>query len=209
MLFVSHNMVAVHQLCQIGMVLNQGKLALWGNIKNAINSYIQSVKKIQIINLAERCDRQGSRWLKFVNVRFFDSYGNEQKQVISGQNVFIRFYYVSEKIMKDAIVNVAFNVRSSQGYLLVNLNSIDVDKPIMNLYSEGFLQCSWPNFNLRSGSYDCALFCSVNGDVVDWLQSAFEIQVEDGDFFGTGKIVNRNQGDFLTFYDWTSHSIQE
>ena len=40
---------------------------------------------------------------------------------------------------------------------------------------------SLASVNFRSGSYDCALFCAVNGEIVDWLQSAFTIQVEDGD----------------------------
>jgi len=51
-------------------------------------------------------------------------------------------------------------------------------------------------------------FCAVNGDIVDWLQSAFTIHVEDGDFFNTGRIINREQGDILVSYDWTSHHIE-
>jgi lipopolysaccharide transport system ATP-binding protein len=208
-LFVSHNMAAIQQLCQSGMVLNEGKVSFWGDVRSAINCYVQDVKTIQTVNLAERRDRQGSQWLKFTKVGLFDALGNEQKQIISGQDVFIRFCYVSNKAMRDAAVNIAFNVRSSQGYLLTNLNSLDVDKSTMNLYPTGFLQCAWPRFNLRSGSYDCALFCAVNGDIVDWLQSAFTIQVEDGDFFNTGRIINREQGDVLVSYDWTSHPISE
>jgi lipopolysaccharide transport system ATP-binding protein len=208
-LFVSHNMAAVQQLCQSGMVLNDGKVNFQGDIGTTINHYVQDVKTVQTLNLAERRDRKGSQWFKFTKVGLFDASGNEQRQVISGQDVFIRFYYVSDKGMRDATVNIAFNVRSSQGYLLTNLNSLDVDKSTMNLHPTGFLQCVWPRFNLRSGSYDCALFCAVNGDIVDWLQSAFTIQVEDGDFFSTGRIINREQGDVLVSYDWTSHPIEE
>lgn len=204
-LFVSHNMAAVQQLCQNGMVLNEGKVNFQGDIRSTINHYVQDVKTVQTLNLAERRDRKGSQWFKFTKVGLFDASGNEQKQVISGQDVFIRFYYMSEKEMHDASVNIAFNVRSSQGYLLANLNSLDVDKSTMNLHPTGFLQCVWPQFNLRSGSYDCALFCAVNGDIVDWLQSAFTIQVEDGDFFNTGKIISRDAGDILVPYSWSSH----
>ncbi len=206
-LFVSHNMAAVQQLCQIGMVLKQGKIRFSGDIGNAINQYVQDIKTVGAINLAERRDRRGSQWLKFTKVLFFDSEGNILKQVISGQDVFIRFYYVSDKVMRNATINIAFNVRSIQGYLLTNLNSFDVNKSSMDLYKTGFFQCDWPRFNLRSGSYDCALFCAVNGDIVDWLQSAFTIQVEDGDYFNTGSIINREQGDVLLSYDWSSYSI--
>jgi len=207
-LFVSHNMAAVRQLCQNGMVFNEGKVNFLGDIGSTINRYLQDVKTVQAVSLAERRDRQGSQWLKFTGVRLFNTAGNEQRQAISGQDVFIRFYYVSDKVMRDASVNIAFNVRSNQGCLLTNLNSLDVEKTTMNLYSTGFLQCFWPRFSLRSGSYECALFCAVNGDIVDWLQSAFTIQVEDGDFFSTGRIINREQGDVLFSYDWASHPIE-
>ena len=205
-LFVSHNMAAVQQLCQRGIVLKDGQVNFNGDIARSINHYAQDVKTIQAVNLAERRDRQGSQLLKFTKVRFFDSLGNELHQVVSGQDVFIRFCYVSDKVMSNAVVNIAFNVRSSQGYLLTNLNSLDIERYSMDLYPTGFFQCAWPRFNLRSGSYDCALFCAVNGDIVDWLQSAFSMQVEDGDFFGTGKIINREQGDILVQYEWSSHS---
>ncbi|MEW6400633.1 MAG: ABC transporter ATP-binding protein [Chloroflexota bacterium] len=205
-LFVSHNMASVQQLCQSGIMLNDGKIDFLGDIKNTINHYVQDVKATQAGNLSERQDRQGSQWLRFTKVGLYDRWGNEQRQVISGQDVFLRFYYVSDKVIHNASVNVAFSVTSSQGYLLANLNSPDVGKPALDLYPTGFFQCAWPRFNLRSGSYDCALFCAVNGEIVDWLQSAFSIQVEDGDFFNTGKLIGREGGDVLISYDWTSHS---
>jgi lipopolysaccharide transport system ATP-binding protein len=208
-LFVSHNMAAVHQLCQRGMVLNEGKLDFYNTMDDAIHSYINNNKALISVDLAARKDRKGSQWLKFTKVAVYDSKGNEIQQVLSGQDIFIRFYYVSGTITRDATVNIAFNVRSSQGYSLTNLNSFDVGNAHMNIYHTGFFQCAWLKFNLRSGSYDCALFCTVNGEIVDWLQSAFTINVEDGDFFNTGRIISREQGDILVSYEWSSHSDKQ
>src|SRR5437870_8533553 len=42
-LFVSHNMVAVENLCHRGIVLGQGKLTFNGSAKEAINFYLNSV----------------------------------------------------------------------------------------------------------------------------------------------------------------------
>ena len=205
-LFVSHNMAAIQQFCQTGIVLHAGNMHFLGDIKRAINHYVQDVSTIPTVDLAERLDRRGSQWLRFIEVGFFDSSGNEQGKIISGQDLIIRFYYLSDKEIRNANVNIAFNVRSSQGYLLTHLDSLDVDKSTADIYSAGFFQCSWPRFNLRSGMYDCALFCAVNGEIVDWLQSAFTMHVEDGDFFNTGKIARRESGDVLVSYDWTNHS---
>ena len=205
-LFVSHNMAAVQQLCQKGLVLKNGQVSFKGDIAQSVHHYHQGVEAVKTINLLERRDRQGSQWLKFSGVGLFDADGNEQSQAFSGQELFIRFYYVSDRMMDDVAVNIAFNIRTSQGYLLANLNSVDVGMSETNLHRTGFFQCTWPRFNLRSGSYDCALFCEVNGEIVDWMQSAFSIQVEEGNFFGTGKIVSRDAGDILVPHTWSNHS---
>jgi lipopolysaccharide transport system ATP-binding protein len=202
-LFVSHNMAAVQQFCQNGMVLNEGKLIFRGAIRDAIRSYINDLKTTVIgTDLANRMDRKGSKWLKFTKVVIYDSEGNELRQVMNGQNVLIKLHYKSEREMRNVPVLVSFNIRNSQGYLLANLNSVDSGHSLLDIYSEGYFECRWSKFNLRSGSYDCNLFCSVNGEIVDWMQTAFIINVEDGDYYKTGKLISRDQGDVLIAYSW-------
>jgi lipopolysaccharide transport system ATP-binding protein len=202
-LFVSHNMAAVQQLCQHGMVLTEGRVHIFGRIEEVVRGYMQSVQtSVLMTNLAERTDRNGSQWLKFTRISIYDLEGNELHKVLSGQDICIRFYYESDKNKQKASVLVAFNVKSSQGYLLANLNSVDTGQSIFDIYASGYFECCCPKFRFRSGSYDCNLFCSVNGEVVDWIQSAFIIDVEDGDYYGTGKLLERNQGDVLIDCLW-------
>jgi lipopolysaccharide transport system ATP-binding protein len=132
-------------------------------------------------------------------------HGQELRQVLAGQDISIRLHYVSALELPSAKVLIAFNVRSNHGYLLANLNSVDTGNDILPIYREGYFECKWNNFNLRSGSYDCAVFCSINGEIADWLQSAFTIQVEDGDFYGTGRLIAREGGDVLIRHSWSSH----
>ena len=206
-LFVSHNMAAVQQLCQHGFVLDKGEVSFAGAIEDAIGCYVSSAQIEPKANLAERKDRTGSQWLKFTTVAIYDSQGNQLQQVMSGQDVHIRFYYESDREKPNASIHIAFNVRNSQGYLLANLNSVDSGQSMLQIDRTGFFECYWPKFNLRSGTYDCTLFCSVNGEIVDWTRSAFSINVEDGDYHGTGRLTSREQGDVLIDYSWASGSF--
>ena len=204
-LFVSHNMAAVQQLCQRGMVLSAGQLNICGGIEACIHSYMQDAKATVLgTELAKRTDRKGSQWLKFTRVALYDGSGNIVQQVISGEDLSIRLYYNCEKEVRNGSVNIAFNVRNGLGYLLLNLNSVDSGQALLEIYQNGYFECRWPRFNLRSGSYECTLFLSVNGEIVDWIQSAFIIDVEDGDYHRTGKLVDRAQGDMLVSYSWAS-----
>jgi len=201
-LFVSHNMAAVQQLCQRGLVLHQGKLMFCGSVAETIRNYIGHVKTLTSIDVGKRKDRTGSQWLKFTKVIIYDSEGEQIDRIMSGQDIRVRLYYESQKEMQKALVFVSFNLRNNQGVLLTNMNSIDSGFSRLNIYRRGYFECQWPKFNLRVGDYDCNLFCSVNGDVVDWMQSAFIINVEDGNFFQTGKLVGA-QGEILIDHSWS------
>ena len=201
-LFVSHNMAAVQQLCQRGIVLHQGKVLFCGTIPDSIRAYMGQVKTLTLTELGQRKDRIGSQWLKFTRVVIYDSEGEELSQVMSGQGISIRLYYESQKEMQNATVFVSFNLRNNQGILLTNMNSVDSGFGRLDIHRNGYFECQWPKVNLRGGEYDCNLFCSVNGEIVDWMQSAFVINVEDGNFFQSGTLVGA-QGEILVDHSWS------
>jgi len=201
-LFVSHNMAAIQQLCERGLMFHQGQLMYCGTIADTIRNYIGQVKTLALTEVGKREDRTGSQWLRFTRVVIYDSEGHEINQVMSGQDIFVRLYYESEKEMQNALVFVSFNLRNNQGVLLTNMNSFDSGFSRLDIYRSGYFECQWPKFNLRFGEYDCNLFCSVNSEIVDWMQSAFIINVEDGNFFQTGKLVGA-QGEVLIHHSWS------
>lgn len=204
-LFVSHNMAAIQQLCQNGIVLSAGSLAYHGPIEDAVRNYMQSVYSIATnTDLAVRSDRSGNQLLKFTRVAFYDSAGNELQHILSGQGIYLRFYYESEIERTNESVLVAFNIRSSQGYLLSNLNSADTGNSYQNIYKKGYFECHWSKFNLRCGTYNCTLFCSVKGEIMDMISNAFVMNVEDGDYYNSGKMIGREQGEVLIDHYWTS-----
>jgi hypothetical protein len=82
------------------------------------------------------------------------------------------------------------------------MNSVDAGFSRLNIFRRGYFECQWPKFNLRFGEYDCNLFCSINDEIVDWMQSAFVINVEDGNFFQTGRLVGV-QGEILIHHSWS------
>ncbi len=201
-LFVSHNMAAIQQLCQKSMVLQQGKIINYGSTEEGISIYLTSVDNLQQINIADRIDRKGNRFLRFTRVVICDSDGNELKQVLSGQDVYIRFHYRASERLYNAKVNVALGV-VDYGRLLINLNSYNSGSAVLDVYETGYFQCVWEDFNLTAGSYDCVAFCAINDEVVDWVDSAFRLPVENGDFFGQGD--SKNLGTVLVKHSWLSY----
>src|SRR5947199_10228008 len=67
-LFVSHNMAAVQQLCQRGLVFHQGQLTFCGTIADAVRNYIGHVIVLTCTTVGKRKDRTGSKWHKLMKV---------------------------------------------------------------------------------------------------------------------------------------------
>jgi lipopolysaccharide transport system ATP-binding protein len=206
-LFVSHNLAAVQQLCQRGLLFREGRLDSSGPIADTVAGYLSAMRTLARNDLSERRDRKGSHKLAFTRVALCDRSGAELPRVLSGQEVLIRFHYESQLERTGAPVHVAFNVRTVQGHLLANLNSTDTGQGLLDIHHRGYFECRWPRLNLRSGVYDCALFCSIQGEVADWIQNAFVLTVEDGDFYSTGKLADRQHGDILVDHSWSAGAL--
>src|SRR5438046_8231001 len=59
-LFVSHNMATVQQLCQRGLMFHQGQLIFCSTIADAVRNYIGHVKTLTCTEMGKRKDRTGS-----------------------------------------------------------------------------------------------------------------------------------------------------
>jgi lipopolysaccharide transport system ATP-binding protein len=210
-LFVSHNIEAIKKLCTSSLVLDGGKTIFNGDLDKGIEAYFQNIQMQQTKQLSERKDRRGDQSLKFTHVEFFDNNNNEIDHLTTGDDVHIRLYYTAKENINDATVSVAFNIMSPSGNVLTNLVSSDSSNIKMNIYTSGYFECSWSKLNLREGTYDCNLYCAINNNVVDWIQSAFKLNIEYGDYFGLGAgsmttTINRmtNDGDILISHKWES-----
>ena len=205
-IFVSHNLTSIEHLCNKTIVLNNGKISYSGETSDSVQYYLQETTELsKQIRLKDREDRKGDGKLKFTKVSVFDKQGNELKNVISGQDLIIRCYYSSNIEIVNAEVHVSIVIRDGL-YALSNLNSINSSISELPIYYKGSFECRWNKFNLSAGSYICSVYCSIKGKIADWVESAFIIDVEDGDFYNSGKLITIH-GKVLIEHSWTSREI--
>jgi hypothetical protein len=46
------------------------------------------------------------------------------------------------------------------------------------------------------------LYCTVNGILADWVKDAARVNVENGDFYGSGKLPPKGYGSIAVPHDW-------
>jgi len=205
-LFVSHNLPAVRSLCSRAIFLENGKVAYSGPTEEAINYYSKSSAEIvQKQNLLHRKDRQGGDLFRFSRVDFIDPHTKSPLDTIfSGTPLLIKIGYFCESptVLEDA--NIAISFFTEDGTLLFACPSQAVGKTFRIVNGEWELFCKIPKCPLKAGRYAYTLRAEFRGSCIDWVKQAGYLDVEAGDYYGTGKIPGRaHQYGILLDYDWS------
>ena len=198
-LFVSHNMASIEALCSRVVLLNAGYVEYDGETQEGVAKYISTAVAATDEPLSLRKDRKGNGRAIITDFYFCDEEGNRQDIILSGKSVLVRIEYIAEEELRN--IRVGFNIYERPGEVLMNFNSQTVDGNIDAAPSRGILTCFIPKFPIRAGCFFGNATLQVAGEISDWVQSAFRINVEAGDFYGTGKLPS--QGKLLTEYSWT------
>ena len=200
-LFVSHNMTAVRKLCQKVVILDAGKVDFAGEPEAAIDRYLNVRAQKTGVPIAQRTDRQGNQKLRFERLEILDDEGREVSKMMCGRDYTLRFHYAAPA-GRGGNALVAFNIQSSGEQVLSNLNSADAGMSTVRVHERGYFACRLPRLGLRADTYRCNLFCSLDGEIADWIENAFTLEVEDGDYFGTGRLIGREAGQILVPQTW-------
>ncbi|NQY29497.1 MAG: ABC transporter ATP-binding protein [Flavobacteriaceae bacterium] len=188
-LFVSHNMTAVKNLCTSAIVLNQGEVIYTGTSDEAVHFYLNNESQKARINLLERTDRKGSGELHFSKVELLNKQGVSVNEIISGDYVKFRLHLVFNK--KIDCTELIF------GLVIYDTNEVK----IADFYSDemgvvfneidGYVELELPQLMLRGGSYSVVVVvqtAKVTVKQLDLLHNVLSFTVFSGDFWDVGKI---------------------
>ena len=194
-LFVSHNMAAVQSLCNKGLLIENGTMAFEGEINDTISRYLQGNSFSNDL-LAVR-GRKGNGSIRFENIKIYGA--TEMDNVVSGQplNMVLKLqnpnHIKSERIRIDIRVEDDFGQRLSW----VSTSLVDFNKDI----APQQVRINYPQNNFNNGVYFATIFMTVDDEVADWIDNAFQIIIGEGDFFGNGKSVPNRQSKIVMNFD--------
>jgi len=205
-LFVSHNMGAVQNLCTHGIVLDQGRIVHpKSNVESAINHYLAQLRKISGVDLSEREDRQGAGLIRATAIKIVDcATKREVDRVLSGQDIEIRVNFYTENPQDLSAINIGLAISRADGFLITLLNKKLSGTLYENIKNkEGTFVCKLPNIPLVEGEYAINIAIRRKGIIEDWVRDAYILKVENGDFFGTGQTVPSTHRGVLFNQEWS------
>src|SRR5690606_31883928 len=110
-LFVSHNMAAIENLCNKGLYLKQGQIAFKGNAESSVEAYLSDFKQNMRVPLIDRKERSGNGMLRFEDVVLYnDELSKRSGNVKCGQDLTIRLMiHTDEHCLKDVRIDIGVN----------------------------------------------------------------------------------------------------
>lgn len=210
-LFVSHDAAAIESLCTRGIVLHDGKVAYDGSQTDAIEHY-SALRSAGTRSLEDRHDRRGSGEVRVKSIDLRDGAGNSAASHRAGKSLEVALNYQSKPGASFPALGVEVTVTTHLGAPVFFYASWLEGVVFDNLPLKGTLICRFPELPLPPGYYHLGYRLTAGAmkkrEAVDELTDAAELQVEPGDFYGTGKLPPPKSGVCLVRGKWRLESAQ-
>lgn len=195
-LFVSHNMAAVENLCSRVIWIDNGQVRKDGDPKQVIEEYLDSFSTGQVacLDLNKIEKRRGNGQARLTRLTILSEDGQPVKSFRTGQPVVIRVHYAT----KTSIPSPVFAVRiyTELGTLVSEMSTWadDFEIPSIEL-GEGCIDLEIERLNLMPGRYHLSLLLGAVGPVVfDAVDYCSTFEVDSSNVNNSGKGIDSRFG---------------
>ncbi|MBC3846952.1 ABC transporter ATP-binding protein [Winogradskyella echinorum] len=187
-LFVSHNMAAVKNLCSRAVVLDNGESIFDGTSDQAVNFYLNLQSSKNTENLLTRTDRKGTGEIRFSKVELLNQDGNAVTEIISGEYAKFRLHMVFNRDVnyKDLIFGLV--IYDNNENKIADFYSDEMGIVFDNI--DSYVDLELNKLMLRGGDYYIAIAVQTAIRVVqqiDVIHHVLNIKVFSGDYWVSSK----------------------
>ena len=194
-LFVSHNMAAVQNLCFKGLLLENGIIKKTGAINDVLAEYLVSTK-IENVKLSENTNRKGNGFLKFTD-GFFISDNDNNIETFKDLKIKLNFELNFPSKIIQSRIDIGINNFMGDRVAWLSSNVVISEFSVFSNSIEFLIK----DLPLAPGDYTLNLFSEINNEIADWLTEVMPFTIIEKDYYKTGKLTLKNQGNILlNFY---------
>ena len=203
-LFVSHNMAVLQAICSRVVLLDRGNIACDGETHAVIRRYL------------ERPRSKGDDWNPVVRNRGtairIDAVelivgGVVADHVLAGSACRIRIHYSSldpVRVGGQLAISLLF---FREGHKLTNLwTDYFPDTTPIKICDRGTVDCEIRRWPFRGFPVRVDVYTHTPTGVEEWLEECLTFDSEDGDYYGTGRVTQPDQGLCFLEHRWHTNA---
>jgi lipopolysaccharide transport system ATP-binding protein len=192
-LFISHSMATVENLCHKGILLAEGRVIYSGDMKQTVERYLHSVSTTangtpsHIIDLSTAAGRshQSTRLLKRLEL-YTDQGRPLTRGVQMGGSLTAYIYFDLDEPTASLDACLGFN--SILGQRVFTAHSVfEPKRGWGERVGPQVFVCEIPHLTLVPGDYKIKVALNVHNFERDYVEDATMLTVLDSDYYGTGK----------------------
>ena len=159
-LFVSHNMAAIKNLCNTAVLIENGTLAVAGDTAEIIDQYLSGGNEAERFIEWKIDERPSTQELEVKSIKIFDNKGRLDSLLTTGEEIKIEIEYLLKQDVKD--LRVAVNIFTSEGIEIISSSDFLV-QPDSRVRRAGNYKtvCTIPSKLLNLGTH----FVTIDFDV--------------------------------------------
>lgn len=185
-LFVSHNLDAIAQLCKDSILVEKGKVDVYGPVKEVICEYLKGTKKKTLTPIKERLDRLGRGDARVIDISVFNNDYVATKSVKMGDDfhVLLEIEGKLENAVIGVLIGDGVKIQLIRGYTWESVgDKIDLHAGLNKV------KCFFNNFPMMYGEYYISTWISQasTGDIIDYVENVCQLVVERKDIYGIGR----------------------
>lgn len=179
-LFVSHNMAAVQDLCTSLLILENGKLAYNGNVAEGINEYLNSKPLNSGCFIpTNTVTKNKARISKF---EMLDSNHQITSNFKSGEQLNFKVYFEVQTILRNPILSIRISDLNNVNVVTWRSNAF-IDSPLPNNISEDFsVIISSTDLFILNGIYSVSIGFSDGKEVLDMHMKFIDFEIQTARF---------------------------
>lgn len=203
-LFVSHNMASIQNLCSRVMLMSNGRVETIGKTQEVVDYYIKKFRSEEVASdLAIRKDRKGTGVLKFIGFSI-NNFNDEQIQCIPSGMTFkivLKIKNNSSETLNNIRISLGIDDNQSRRITVLG-NDLSGQTISFKPKETRDVTIKIPDNPFQEGYYYFTLFSSLENTILDWVINAGSFEVENGDFFNTGRLAQKSQGHILIKHEF-------
>ena len=189
--FVSHSMAAVENLCRRAIVLDAGRVVADTDVEQGVQMYLRSLSPAGGSDDLSTAPRQAG----FVPVIHGVDVVNDQGEKIHAIQTNDPCTFLIHYRLQDRQSALAFGLHfeNHTGMQLFRLGSWTQDGPWTNVPAVGTVACRIDRVPLLPGNYFVTPFCGTGEQRIDEINRAVELQVVEGNIYRTGMMTGNKR----------------
>ena len=204
-LFVSHNMAAVENLCDRAILLDHGKVGFAGNVDDCIATYLDSgvISHMGDVDLSTHPTRRRGALPLLKRVRLLDADGKVKDRFHCGEAMKIEF--TLDPPVKLNAPQLGIGVDDWMGSRIFSITTYFSDSELPALERACKVVCHLDEIPLAPGRYTLSLSAGTSHNMLmDALDNAMSFDIDLVDYFGNGRIPDPTLGRVLLRSRWNA-----